>query len=84
MYDTDPHIYSSANIVLILTGKGALIMSSNTAVVAKLIEAAKQKSATPDAIEQFKNRVKEREQQFSRESQKQAVNNHFLARSYNL
>ena len=50
----------------------------------ELIEAAKNKSVTQEDIKAFKARVKEREKKFNNESRRQAVNNEFMARSYNL
>jgi len=50
----------------------------------ELIEAAKRKSVTQDDINAFEARVKEREKKFNNESRRQAVNNDFMARSYNL
>lgn len=52
--------------------------------VEELIEATKRKSVTLEDIAEYKARVKERERKFDNESRKLAVNNEFMARSYNL
>lgn len=50
----------------------------------ELIEAAKKKSASEEAVKAFKDRVKKREARFDKESRRQAVDSAFMARSYNL
>ena len=52
--------------------------------VEELLEASKNKSVTEETIKEFAARVKECERQFDQESRRQAVNNEFMARSYNL
>lgn len=50
----------------------------------EFIAAAEAKVATPDSIEEFAARVKERGEKFEREAKDRMVDEDFLARSYNL
>ena len=56
----------------------------NDMTMQELIAAAKEKSVTVKTIKEFEARVKKRQKQFDKESRRQAVNNDFMARSYNL
>lgn len=50
----------------------------------ELIEAAKKRSVTEETIEAFKDRIEDCKEEFDEEYRSQAVDDEFLARSYNL